>query len=120
MPASSAGTTGGQRPELERADALGAAAGAQQRAARAALWPSLSLGVDAGTQGEDWDFGPEYNYLAASLVFSWKLFDGGVNRAEAERALALHPLPRSGLERQVRAAAARRRAVSRSGVARRD
>src|SRR5690606_19515194 len=76
----------GARPELAQADALGAAAGAQHRAARAALWPSLSLGVDAGTQGEDWDFGPEYNYVAASLLFTWKLFDGGATRAEAERA----------------------------------
>src|SRR5690606_36687322 len=55
-------------------------------AARAALGPSLSLGVDAGTQGEDWDFGPDYNYAAASLVLSWKFFDGGATRAEAERA----------------------------------
>ncbi len=77
---------GAIRPELAQADALGAAASAQQQAARAALRPSLSLGVDAGTQGEDWDFGPDYNYAAASLVFSWKLFDGGANRAEAERA----------------------------------
>jgi outer membrane protein TolC len=77
---------GNPRPELAQADALGAAAGAQQRAARAALWPSLSLGVDAGTQGERWDFGPGYNYATASLVLSWKFFDGGATRAEAERA----------------------------------
>jgi outer membrane protein TolC len=77
---------GGLRPELEQADALGAAAGEQQRAARAALKPSLSLGIDAGSQGENWDLGPGYNYVAASVVFSWKFFDGGANRAEAERA----------------------------------
>lgn len=46
----------------------------------------LSLGVDAGTQGKDWDLGPGYNYVSASLVLSWKLFDGGASRAEAERA----------------------------------
>jgi outer membrane protein len=77
---------GGLRPELEQADALGAAAGEQHRAARAALAPMLSLGVDAGTQGKDWDLGPGYNYVSASLVLSWKMFDGGANRAEAERA----------------------------------
>src|SRR5690606_34373654 len=43
----------GQRPELAQADALGAAAGEQHRAARAALAPMLSLGVDAGTQGRN-------------------------------------------------------------------
>src|SRR5690606_10567383 len=70
---------GGARPELEQAAALGAAADQQHRAARAAQWPSLSLGVDAGTQGERWDFGPAYNFIAGSLVFSWKFFDGGAN-----------------------------------------
>jgi outer membrane protein TolC len=77
---------GGLRPELAQADALGAAAGEQHRAARAALAPMLSLGVDAGTQGEDWDLGPGYNYVSASLVLSWRLFDGGASRAESERA----------------------------------
>lgn len=74
------------RPELEQADAQGAAAGELHRAARAALKPSVSLGIDAGTQGEDWDLGPGYNYVSASLVLSWKFFDGGANRAESERA----------------------------------
>lgn len=74
------------RPELEQAAALGAAAAEQQRVARAALLPSLSLGVDAGTQGEHWDLGPTARYVAASLVLSWKFFDGGANRAEAQRA----------------------------------
>lgn len=77
---------GGLRPELEQADAMGAAADAQHQAARAALRPSLSLGVDAGTQGTSWQFGAGYNYVAATLALNWKFFDGGANRAEAERA----------------------------------
>src|SRR6185369_17120205 len=74
------------RPELTQAAAQAAAAKAAQRAAHAALLPSLSLGVDAGTQGESWQFGPGYNFAAASLVLSWKFFDGGANRAEVDRA----------------------------------
>lgn len=77
---------GSLRPELAQADALGAAADAQQRVARAALRPTVSLGIDAGTQGTSWQLGPGYNYATASLVFSWNFFDGGANRAEAERA----------------------------------
>jgi outer membrane protein TolC len=77
---------GARRAELEQIDAMAAAAEAQQRAARAALWPTLALGVDAGTQGESWQFGPGYNFVAGSLLLSWKFFDGGANRAEAERA----------------------------------
>ena len=34
-------------------------------------------GVDAGTQGEDYRFGDGYNFGTASLVFTWRLFDGG-------------------------------------------
>jgi len=75
-----------RRPELQQLDALAAAADAQRQAARAALQPSLSLGIDAGTQGESWHVGPGYNFAAASLVFNWKFFDGGANRAEADRA----------------------------------
>jgi outer membrane protein TolC len=74
------------RPELAQAAAQTAAAKAAQRAARAALLPSLALGVDAGTQGESWQFGPGYNFATASLVLSWKFFDGGANRAELDRA----------------------------------
>lgn len=74
------------RPELAQAAAQAAAAKAAQHAARAALMPSLALGVDAGTQGESWQFGPGYNFATASLVLSWKFFDGGANRAELDRA----------------------------------
>ncbi|MEN9705833.1 MAG: hypothetical protein RLZZ393_1712 [Pseudomonadota bacterium] len=75
-----------QRPELEQLDALGRAADASQRIARAALGPQLALGVDAGTQGEQYRMGSGYNYVAASLVLTWKLFDGGAARAEAGKA----------------------------------
>jgi len=69
------------RPELLQLDALNRAAEAQLRVARAALGPQLALGVDAGTQGEQYRLGSGYNYVAASLVLSWKFFDGGANRA---------------------------------------
>lgn len=74
------------RPELAQAAAQTAAAKAAQRAVRAALLPSLALGVDAGTQGETWQLGPGYNFASASLVLTWKFFDGGANRAELDRA----------------------------------
>jgi outer membrane protein TolC len=74
------------RPEVAQAAAQTAAAQAAQGVARAALLPSLALGVDAGTQGESWQFGPGYNFASASLVLSWKFFDGGANHAELERA----------------------------------
>jgi outer membrane protein TolC len=74
------------RAELAQLDSLSRAADAQARAARAALKPQLALGVDAGTQGEQYRLGSGYNFIAASLVLSWKFFDGGANRAAAAQA----------------------------------
>jgi outer membrane protein TolC len=81
-----AAAAGTQRAELERLAALQAAAEAQVRLARAALKPSLALGVDAGTQGEQYRTGPGYNFIAGSLVLTWKFFDGGANRAALAQA----------------------------------
>jgi outer membrane protein TolC len=75
-----------QRPEFEQAAAQVAAARAQEQVARAALGPSLALAFDAGTQGESYRFGEGNNFSSASLVFSWKFFDGGANSAERQRA----------------------------------
>jgi outer membrane protein len=75
-----------RRPELRQLAAATTAAQAQVRIAKAALKPSLSLGIDAGTQGTDYRFGPGYNFVAASLVVSWKFFDGGANRAQLAQA----------------------------------
>ena len=74
------------RAELAQLDALGKAADAQLRIARAALAPQLALGVDAGTQGEKYRLGSGYNFVSASLVLSWKFFDGGASRAAADEA----------------------------------
>jgi outer membrane protein len=77
---------GDRRAELQQLDAMAGTADAQQRAARAALMPSVALGVDVGTQGTTWSFGPAYRFATASLVLNWKFFDGGANRAEVDRA----------------------------------
>jgi len=75
-----------QRPEVEQAAALVAAAREQEHVARAALGPSLALALDAGTQGETYRFGAGNNFSSASLVLTWKFFDGGANSAERQRA----------------------------------
>jgi outer membrane protein TolC len=95
---------GTQRAELGRLTALQTAAESQVRVARAALKPSLSLGVDAGIQGEEYRTGPGYNFIAASLVLTWKFFDGGARRAaisEARHAARSAALAREELVRAV-------------------
>ncbi len=74
------------RPELRQLEAAGAAADAQLRVAHAARKPSISLGVDAGTQGADYGLGRNYNFTTASLVATWTLFDGGARAAALSQA----------------------------------
>jgi outer membrane protein TolC len=77
-----------RRPEVARVDELRKAAEEQTRIARKQKWPTLSLGVDAGSQGVDYRFGDGYNFSVASLVFTWRLFDGGGDEARVRQARA--------------------------------
>lgn len=76
------------RPELDQVDRSVAAAGSQLAVARSALWPTLSIGADAGTQGEAYEFGRGRNFATVSLLLNWKLFDGGARRADIRAARA--------------------------------
>ena len=79
----------GNRPELAQADSTTRAAEAGVDVARAALKPTLGIGVDGGIQGEEYGTGHGYNYGQASLRLTWRLFDGGANRAAVRSARAL-------------------------------
>lgn len=76
------------RPELSQLERAAKAAESRVQLARADLKPTLSLGVDAGTQGEEYEFGRGRNFSMISLVLNWQFFDGGANRAEARSARA--------------------------------
>lgn len=78
----------GGRPELRQLDAGVAAAGESERAARAALKPQLAFAVDAGTQGEEWDYADEDPYVLASVIVRFNLFRGGGDRAAIRAAHA--------------------------------
>ncbi len=75
-----------QRPELEQLASIQRASSEQLRAARAARWPTLSLGADAGIQGTNYEFGSGRNFGTLSLLLNWALFDGGARAAEVRRA----------------------------------
>jgi outer membrane protein len=77
-----------RRPEVARVDELRKAAEEQVRIARKQKWPTLSFGLDAGTQGVEYRFGEGYNFGTASLVFTWRLFDGGGDQARVREARA--------------------------------
>lgn len=76
------------RPEIEQSERGLAAAESQVRLARSDLKPTLSLGVDGGTQGEEYEFGRGRNFATVSLLLNWQFFDGGTNRAEVRSARA--------------------------------
>ncbi|MGQ0429364.1 MAG: TolC family protein [Gammaproteobacteria bacterium] len=77
-----------RRAELRQLDAGLAAAGETESAARAAFKPQLALAVDAGTQGEEWNYDDHDPYVLASIVLRFNLFNGGGDRAALRGARA--------------------------------
>jgi outer membrane protein TolC len=77
------------RPELAELTHLTRASEAQVKVAKAERWPTLSLGADGGTQGEEYEFGRGSNYATVSLLLNWTLFDGGARRAGVRQAAAV-------------------------------
>ncbi|MGC3981475.1 MAG: TolC family protein [Steroidobacteraceae bacterium] len=77
-----------QRPELKQLEQGVVAANEQIKLARAEALPSLSLGVDAGIQGDKYGVGSDYNYASASLLLNWKFYAGGGLKAEVDGAKA--------------------------------
>ncbi len=77
-----------RRPEVSQVEQLARASTEQVNFSRKQRWPVLALGLDAGTQGEEYGFGEGYNFGTASLIFTWKLFDGGGDAARVRQAQA--------------------------------
>jgi outer membrane protein TolC len=77
-----------RRPELAQLTSTVRAAGEQLRIARSARLPTLSLGADAGFEGERYDFNRDNDFRTVSLLLNWTFFDGGARAAEVRRAAA--------------------------------
>ncbi|HMN45178.1 MAG TPA: TolC family protein [Povalibacter sp.] len=77
-----------RRPEVAQVERLKQASTEQVTLARKQKWPMLAFAVDAGSQGEEYRFGEGYNFGTASLMFTWKLFDGGGDNARVAQARA--------------------------------
>jgi outer membrane protein TolC len=78
----------GRRAELRELESGIAAAGEAESAARAAFKPQLAFAVDAGTQGEEWDYSVEDSYVLASVILRFNVFNGGGDRAAIREARA--------------------------------
>ena len=77
-----------RRPELGRVEQQQRAASEQVTIARKQKWPVLTLALDGGTQGVDYRIGEGYDFGTASLMFTWRIFDGGGDAARARQARA--------------------------------
>lgn len=77
-----------RRPEIGQVERLKQASTEQVTLARKQKWPMLAFALDAGSQGEEYRFGDGYNFGTASLMFTWKLFDGGGDSARVAQARA--------------------------------
>ncbi|HRL22093.1 MAG TPA: efflux transporter outer membrane subunit [Alcaligenes sp.] len=74
----------GQRPDIARLEARLVAAQADLRAARAALYPSLTLGASAGARGDHWRKSlehPVYSLLSGLVA---PIFNAGRLQADAQ------------------------------------
>jgi outer membrane protein TolC len=99
------------RDELRQLDAGIRAAQGQEKLATAAFLPTLALALDYGFQGDRYRFTGDRDYLIASLVLQWNLFNGGQARArqdqarlEAERLRTERALTRRRIELEIRTA----------------
>jgi outer membrane protein TolC len=85
-----------RREELRQASSGLGAAQAAGRIATAAYLPSVALSLDYGYQGNDLGFSGDDDFVMASVVVSWSLFEGGRHganrqaaRADVDRSLAM-------------------------------
>jgi outer membrane protein TolC len=74
-----------ERPRLARLDAAADAADDRRRAAQTEYLPTVSLGVEAGIQGERYGFSGDKPFGRASLTLEWNLFDGFRDRSRVQR-----------------------------------
>jgi outer membrane protein TolC len=111
------------REELAQTDAGIRAADAGVRLATASFMPNVALALDYGVQGQDVRFSRDNDFVVASVVVSWNLFNGGQDLARRQAAQAdahqrrlrraeLEDLVRLDVTRAYRAAVVARDAIS--------
>jgi outer membrane protein TolC len=74
------------REELRQSDAGVRAAQSQERLARSSRLPTVAVALDYGFQGDDYRWGSDQDFAAASVVFQWNAFNGGQTAARRQQA----------------------------------
>ncbi len=73
------------RYELRQLEAAISASQSAERISRSAFLPGVALAVDLGIQGTDYGFAGDRSFYMASVVLSWKLFNGFQNRTRLQQ-----------------------------------
>ncbi|MGD2035317.1 MAG: TolC family protein [Bacteroidales bacterium] len=74
------------REELDKLQSYSVINEKYTKLARSSNYPNLFLALDYGYQGEEYSFTGEDDFLLASVVLRWDLFQGFKNRAEVQHA----------------------------------
>ncbi|MGH7455952.1 MAG: TolC family protein, partial [bacterium] len=74
------------REEFQQLRAGIGAAEAAVKVNTSSFLPNLSLGMDYGFQGNQYDFGADQDYLVVSLVAQWNIFNGFQDAARRQQA----------------------------------
>ncbi len=74
------------RYELRQLEAAMLASNAAVKISKSSFLPGIALAVDLGMQGTEYGFGGDRSFYMASVVLSWKLFNGFQNRAKVQQA----------------------------------
>lgn len=103
-PAAAAAEAVRQREELTQLGHALDAAEARVCIAAAAFLPSMAVAVDYGFHGNDYDFDLDGDFLAASIVLRWSLFEGfqdAARKRQAELDAARLASQRAELEQRI-------------------
>ncbi|MFK7843947.1 MAG: TolC family protein [Rhodothermales bacterium] len=74
------------RYELKQLEAAIQASQSAVSISKSSLLPGVALAVDLGIQGSDYGFNGDRSFYMASVVFSWKLFNGFQNKMKVQQA----------------------------------
>jgi len=86
------------REEIKKLENYGKITGLQVKMNRSRKLPDLFAVADYGFQGEEYAFNMEQDYMQASAVLTWNLFEGFSNKARIRQAVIQNEMAGSELE----------------------
>lgn len=86
------------REEIKKMENYGKVTGLQVKMSRSQKLPELFAVADYGFQGEQYEFNSDQDYMQASAVLTWNLFEGFSNKARIRQAVIQKEITETKLE----------------------